>query len=422
MCPWFKHRILFAVVPALLVWAATSAAAAEALSLDEALNLAQTNNAGLLIAKQNLKSARLSFAEACAQISVSGSYDRSRSILPPNDWQEGMYVGLGYGNLLSARYSWGEGDDSWSLSVNPFSLSEVLTILRARVDLQASEVEYRSRLEELKYEVTRAYYGALQNDAMLAQAELALQAANRAYEDGKAKEQAGLLARADVLRLQTAVYQQRAAVMQLRANAQLARTTLAGLLGVEAGKLPALAAPQAVQAKQYDQDTITRTALENRGEIALAEARVGLARFGVFAAGVAPLRGVSLQWVPDQSITARITIPIGSTVAGVGTAGAALESAKLAARIQRETISTEAMQAYLSYITAVERLEVMRLAMESAKEVARVTALRYDAGLATVAEKLDSDVMAQDAEQKYLQAQYDVLLAEAQIRKVTAGK
>lgn len=416
-----KRAAAWAVAFAFVVFAAMPAVAAEPLSLSDALKQAEANNPGLQVAKQNLKSARASLEQAYLQLSIRGSYDNGRAVLPPYDWVKTTSVGANYGQLFSVDYLWTSSGDEWAVNFNPFSLSELLTILRARVDYQDSEVKYRSQLEELRYNVTNAYCGVLQSDALQALAERSLSAVNRAYEDGMAKEKAGLMARADLMRLQTALYQQRAALMQSRANSQLARATLAGLLGVQMSSISTLSAPPEAQDEQFDQDAITRAALQNRGEVALADARVGLAKFGVVVARVSPLKGVSVQWVPDQKISVGVSIPIGSTLGGIQSADATLESVKLAAKIQRDSITLEAMKAYLAVITARGQLEFMRLAMESAQEVARVTALRYDAGLATVAEKLDADVSAQQAEQQYVQAQYNLLLAEAQVQKATWG-
>lgn len=415
-----KRAAVWVAALALLVFTAMPAVAAESLSLSDALKQAEANNPGLLIAKQNLKSARASLDQALLQFSVTGSYGYGY-VEPLDSWEDSQEVRLSYGGFISARYQRNYKDETWSFDLNPFSLSEYITIRRALIGYQDSEVKYRSQLEDLKYNVANAYYTVLQNDALLALAERSLEVANRAFDDGKAKEQAGLMARADLLRLQTSVYQQRANVVVCRANAQLARTSLANLLGTRPDQIGALTEPAALQTVQYQQDAVMKAALTNRGEIAVADAQVGLARLGLTAARLTPLQGFSVQWTPNQSYGASLTIPLGGTLGNNLSAEASLESAKLSAQMTRDNISAQAMQVYLTYATAVERVEVMRLAMESAREVARVMGLRYDAGLGTVAEKLDAEVTAQTAEQNYVQAQYTVLLAEAGIQRVTWG-
>lgn len=427
-----KRVAAWLVALAFLVFAAMPAVAAESLSLSDALKQAEANNPGLQMAKQNLKSAQASLDEAYMQIAISGGYnyalykelDTSLPPVPPtyiDVWDDTMTLGVNYGRFFSADYQWGYRGEQWSFSLSPFSLTEYITIRKAQIGYKDSEVKYRSQLEDLKYNVANAYYTVLQNDALLALADRSLEVATRAFNDGKAKEQAGLMARADLLRLQTSVYQQRANVVQGRANVQLARASLANLLGTRLDQIGELAAPAALQAVQYEQDAVIKAALTKRGEIPVADAQINLAQLALTAARLTPLQGLSVQWVPDKSVSASLTIPLGGTVGNNLSAEAALESARLSAKMTRDNISTLALQAYLTYSTACERLEVMRLAMDSAREVARVMGLRYDAGLGTVAEKLDAEVTAQTAEQNYVQAQYTVLLAEAGIQRVTWG-
>ncbi|MDD3926002.1 MAG: TolC family protein, partial [bacterium] len=113
-----------------------------------------------------------------------------------------------------------------------------------------------------------------------------------------------------------------------------------------------------------------------------------------------------------------VTMPIysgGTARARIGQAQAVLEQRKADIELRRQSLVLAVHSAMLATQDAANRLQVTRKSIEQAGEALRVAQEKYNAGLGSSTEVIDTQVALVQAETNYANALYDGKIAVAQL-------
>ncbi len=157
----------------------------------------------------------------------------------------------------------------------------------------------------------------------------------------------------------------------------------------------------------------------------IAEERVKIAEGKrlpyIFAAGEYVAKaGHQTSFKENWNYGVRFSIPLfdgGLIRSEINKEKAGLEKVKEEERALKLLINREVKDAHLQIANARERMEVTAKAIESAKENARVEALKYDTGAGTSTDVIDAQTALLRAETDYYQAIFDKETAFAYLKK-----
>jgi outer membrane protein TolC len=174
-------------------------------------------------------------------------------------------------------------------------------------------------------------------------------------------------------------------------------------------------------------------ALANRPELFQAEAGIEAAKASVKVAksGYMPQVAASASndwssanWPGDDGENWGVGISVsmnvfdsGVTAAKVRAAEANLYKAEETYRQTKDSVQLDVRNSYLSLREAEKRIATSKVAVESAQEDYRISQLRYQAGVGTNIDVMDSQVALTQAQNNYVQALYDYNTSSASLAK-----
>lgn len=293
---------------------------------------------------------------------------------------------------------------------------------------EAAQAMARWTSSSVGLDVTRAWFGTI----LATERVLTLEAASRAARDhvraAEALQTAGLVTRSDVLLASVRAGEIESDLAGATADAALARSALAVLLGSPADTafvLPAsLPAPELVRAlaalpvaagTRADVDA-ARLGREAAGADRLRARSLLLPRLNGFArydwhsssslAGGRPMwtAGVMAVWSPFSG---------GSELAESRVASGRLVAAQAAAEAAEAGAVLQVSRLHADLSVALQRLTIAELALTQSTEAHRLVARRYENGLATLVELLGAAATETQTRTRHSAARYDVIVAAA---------
>jgi outer membrane protein len=306
--------------------------------------------------------------------------------------------------------------------------------------------DVRAAAADVVLETSSAYWSlatALASEAVLAEA---LEAYDAHLADARNRERLGLAARNEVLAVQVERDRAELAALRARNAADVARASLARLLGLASGA--ALEPAQALRSEaapptELDVEALAARALAQRPERAALAARVEAAEARVRAERGARLPQAALTAGYDYANPNRRILPPeprfddswdvnlnvswtvfdgGRASAAVGRARARRDAARSALTDLDRRLRLEVTQRALEVGTARAAAVVAARSVESARENLRVAGERYRAGVLGSSERIDAEVALLRAGLEVADADARVRLAEAALeRAVGAG-
>ncbi len=433
-----------------LVFALTSPALAQApraLTLEDALRLAETHSESLVIADAGTARARADLkrtnSQRYPQISFAGGYDRTLA-----SEFSGIFDGGGAsGDADFSDLPFGQAN------AYRFSLTGSQLLYSAgRVGKQRDQADLGIRGAELtvaatralvQLDVTQAFYDVALTDRLASIAQSGYDQADAAYQQTRLSYDAGRMPEFEVLRAQVQRDNQRPIVIRARAHHQRALLRLRQLLDLPADTpltlvvdLDAadLAAPaafaEALVAAERQVDLASRTSL------AQAELAVRLRQLGIEIVQSAKRPTVSFVSTysatnypstvyPDfgrirnnWTVGAQITMPVFA-----GFRIPAEEAAAKADLTEAEARLKQARElAGLQRATALQEMESARAAWEAtggtitqARRAYEIAELRFREGISTQLELSDSRLAWQSAQANRAQAARDLQLARVRV-------
>ncbi len=379
-------------------------------TLAQAVALAQERSPQVRAAREALRAAQaqLLAARAALQPSVGVSVAGG---LGPSGGSAQVNLGVSYllydGGLRQAQLR--------QLEARVQSARENLAAVQAQVALSA----------------VQAYLNVVLADQVVVLREQVLVQARTLLAGAQARVRAGTAPQADVVSAQAQLASAEVALLEAQANAQTSRAQLASLLGLDPAAPITVVVPPAPPAFALTEQEVRERALQRpevrkaQADVLAAEAALVVAqlqggitvsldgRYGLLTVGT-PTGGGT--W----SIGASVSIPIydgGQRSAQVEAARANLEAARATLEQARLEAQREAVQAWLSWQSALAREAAARRAQEAAQEALRVAEGRYAAGVGSILEVAQARTQLASVQESLAQASAAWWTALAALRR-----
>jgi len=300
----------------------------------------------------------------------------------------------------------------------------------ASASMYATMEDMRRTRQDIAFSVARAYYNALRAEAILAarteavaQMEQHLSIAHEKFDVGKA-------ARLDVLRAEVQLADVTQAKLLAASQLDIARLELANAMGVDPESYQAFPVRDNIPAASVsDANAYIDEALKVHPDYLKSALLVRAAESSVRSAkgesgpelgliGSYNREGRDIPDIGNWNIGFAVTMPIytgGITRAKVGQAKAVVEQSKANGDLAKQNITLAVRSAVLSTQDAANRLQATSKTIEQASEALRVAQEKYNAGLGSSTEVIDTQVALVQAETNYANSLYDGKIAVAQL-------
>lgn len=431
-----------------------------AMSLEEALTLAEEKSEQLAIARSGVSRAGAEQARARSerlpQLSLSASYDRTLAsefeglfdTAPTTDGGDGD-GGPDLGELPFGR------KNIWRVNLqfsqNLFNAGRIAAQLRAALaGAESADIGLASARAQLALDVVRAYYDAVLADRLVAIAQSAYQQAEAAYQQTRLQREAGTQPEFELLRAQVSRDNQRPAVIRRQSDRQLAQLRLKQLLELPAGESlslttgldePGLPPParfaSAVAASQRERASppASQPAVA-RAPIRQAERLVAVRGAAVEIARAQRLPSLSLtssygrvnypgNFFPEVTdfrtnwtVGALLQVPLftgGRLQAEQAIARADAEEAQARLQQSRELAELDTQAALEELASSQASWEASSGTIQQATRAYEIAELRYRQGISTQLELTDARFLLEQAEANRAIAARDVQVARARV-------
>ncbi len=400
----------------------------EPITLEQAIELAQRNNQDFQASRLTLERTRAALREALAAEYPTATLqtDLTRTESASQELQERAQADSGLSNLLGD-----DDDDTITTSLNAtLELNyDLYTGGRRSASIRAAEEQIRFQqleveriAEELRLNVSRAYYDLQQADAQVEIAQAAVRDAARSLRDAQLLEQAGLGTRFDVLQAQVSLANADQDLTSAISQQRIARRQIAQLLSLPQSLEISAADPIEVAGEwdlSLEQSIVL--AFKNRAELEqqLAQRNISEQQRQIALAAIRPQASLFANYnileVIDDDFGSADGFTLGARLqwnffdGGAARARAEqeernIEIAETNFASQRNQVRFEVEQAFFDLNAFEENIQTASFALEQAQESLRLARLRFQAGVG-----IQSDVISQQAE-----------LTRARINRLTA--
>jgi len=307
-------------------------------------------------------------------------------------------------------------------------------VAQAQENFRAAESVVTLTAQDITLAVRQAYYTLLAAQRLQGVAEERLRQAEAHRQQAQANYEAGVVARADVLKAEVEVAEARLGAIKAENGVQLAKAELTNAMGVDAEVTLEVMDDFAFVKADKDLQTALAAAFRQRPELQQNTASTRAARLGVRAAATGTKPEVSLKgdwglkdtgFLPGEvgwTVGVAVNLPLfdgNATRSQVAKTKAEVEKLQAQESRLRQNIALEVRQACLELREAEERIIVAATQVASARESLRVTEGRYREGVASMVELLDAQTAMTAAQTNEVQALYDHKIAQAKLAKAT---
>jgi outer membrane protein TolC len=435
-----------ALVATAMVW--SGGAAAQTLSVEEAVRLALERNVGIVGAEAGLDEARGAQYSALAGVLPSVSLNASRS----GFWEERQTGAQVFGTQIFATPE----NDFESYSTTPtlnaswqvLNLASLTGLSAARTGVRAALDRRQARRNDVSYETRQEFYDVVRAVLTADVNARALSLARDEERRVRALFEVGSVSRSDLLQAQVRTAQSELDSLISRNAVLSRRLTLADQLGMAEGEMGAVDTSLTATVQTFDPAQVTEEATRSRPDLSAAEAEYKAAKASLRAASFRRLPYLSLSGgatfnprssskttilALDSTFAAsnesdreyRASIALNwnifdgfATDAGIATARAREMRAQSAYEQQRRNLEGEVRQVLLAYREATEGHQVASRALESAEESHKLIQQKYNVGSATILELINAQVQLQRAANDEVAARAAIKVAEAAVARV----
>lgn len=416
-----SRQVLITAIVLGLMSAQTAFAAAVEINLDKAIEMALQTNPTVKISEAESSAAKAQKDEAKASRWLSidythktargGYYDSADGAAPHNTHSNGFdaSIPLYTGGKLSG------------------------TIEQAVQNYKSSEYGVDESYQAVKLSATNGYYSVLEAIDTVKLSKESVERLSAHLQNVQAQYDVGVVARVDVLRSQVELADAEQTLIKAQNAYDLAVADLNNIIGLPHGT--ELKVTESLQYNKYDNpmENCINFALANRPELFQAEAGIEAAKASVKVAksGYMPQVAASASndwssanWPGDDGENWGVGISVsmnvfdsGVTAAKVRAAEANLYKAEETYRQTKDSVQLDVRNSYLSLREAEKRIATSKVAVESAQEDYRISQLRYQAGVGTNIDVMDSQVALTQAQNNYVKALYDYNTSSASLAK-----
>lgn len=371
------------------------------ITLEQAIQLARQNNQSLREARLNLNQAEQRLQEALAAefptVDLQTNLERSTNATSE----------IGADNAGTNEGPTTDVNANLQLSYSLYTGgARPAEIRRAESQIRAQELAVEQAAEQLRFDVTDAYYAVQQADSQVEIARAAVSDAEQSLRDAELLEEAGLGTRFDVLQAEVQLANEEQNLTRAVSQRRIRRRELVEVLGL-GQQIEVTAATPPEVAGTWDlslEESIVR-AYQNRSELQqqLEQRNIGEENKTIALAQLRP----RINLFTTYNVTNIIDDGLGNTGTGVGD-GLAIQAqlqwtlydggqAKAAARQAEEDIAIaenrfsqvrnqirrEVEQAFYNLEANEQNIDTARIAVEQAEESLRLARLRFQAGVGT---------------------------------------
>jgi outer membrane protein len=307
---------------------------------------------------------------------------------------------------------------------------------QSRLGVRQAQAQQDYAAQHLRFEVIRAYYGVLVQEANKEVADESVRSAEAELKRMKDRFQTGAVVESDLLAMQVQLADFRQRQIQAGGDVAVAGAALCSAMGIPIGS-PVRLAPAAMERSftVADQGQLMEAALNGRPELRNARMDVAVKHQGARAA-----KG---QYLPQLNLFASV----GNSAENLGTSGSdyafganlsfnlfdggryprlrQAQAAENMAHAQQEhladQVQLEVVQVRERFLAAQERLTVASESVRQADEALRMVHDRYNGGLTTITEVLRSQTAQLQAKTSLLGARYDYFVGYANVLLATGA-
>ncbi len=299
-------------------------------------------------------------------------------------------------------------------------------VSQAQAGLAAAEAGERQNRASVIADVSKAYYDLASAESMQDVANRAVALAQSAERNAERFLKQGQIPRADLLRAQAEVANERVKALQAQNAVHLLQVALDNVLGMPHDLIYRPTDPIDAPAPSFKLATLLASATQSRGDLAAARAAVVAAEDAVSAAkaGYAPhVSAMIADGNTQPAVTAgfhnQFTIGLnavwslfdnGYTAGAVAQARSGVALAQNGLEQLEDGIDLQVRQAFLNVNDANERVAAASSYVKLADENLRLASVRYRGGVGTALE-------LQDAEVRDRAAHEELVLAQTALRK-----
>jgi OMF family outer membrane factor len=314
------------------------------------------------------------------------------------------------------------------------------TIKQAEERLKFSELAVERQSEEIRLNVATEYYNLQQADERVRIAQSAVENSQASLRDAQALERAGVGTRFDVLQSQVNLANSQQELTNARSQQEIARRILATRLSVpQSINLSAADPVQLAGLWNRDLETSIVLAFQNRPElqqqlaqrnISEQQQREALASLGPQVRFIASYNlldqfddGVSLT--DGYSVGVRASLNLydgGAAKASAAQAKTNVAIAETQFSEQRNQIRFQVEQAFSTQRASLENVQTANAALEQAREALRLARLRFQAGVGTQTDVINSENDLTRAEGNRITAILDYNRALAQLQRAVTSR
>ena len=404
----------------LLLLQTTALAAPLSLSLQDSVRLALQNNPAIKIAVADQEKSEWAINEAqggkLPTLSLGSSYNlkQAGSASNGNDLNNSLRLGW---QLYSGGRVEGQIDQA----------KQHAAIASLGIDKAKAQV---------KLDAMTAYFTVLQTGNLVEVNRQTVANLDEHLNSIQAKYDAGVVAKADVLRSEVELANARQNLIKAENNYDLAKNSLLNTMMLDASA--DLALTETLQYAPYEKtlDDCLVLAEKNRPDFAQADATVTMAATGIDLAKSGRLPSVSLSasngwsegvlpasdnWSVGVSASWNL-FDAGVTGAKVKQADTSLTKAQEQARQTKTGGLLEVRQNYLSMAEAQKRLDTNAVAVSKAEEDLYIAKEKYNAGVGTNLDVIDAQLALTQAKTNRIQSLYDYNVNVAKLDKAIGVK
>ena len=405
-------KVLVAIVICFNLGASSAMAAPLEISLDEAVQMALKNNPSGKIAVFDYEAAKgaLTAARSYRWPTASVSHTDKTSMTSVSSTNVFTY----------ADYYSNAGTVSWVLwAGNKYQAK----ISQAKFAVDSTKWGIVETRQQLKYDATNAYFSLMAARDLLKLSQDSVDRLEKHLKDVQLQFEVGTVAKVDVLRSEVELANAKQDLIKAQNTFDLAMATLNNVLG-----LPLTTDLKPKGDLTYSKYDITLNAciefgMKNRPDIFQAQDNMKSAEEGVTVARAGYYPTVTAtyttgyndtKFIGDKNYNWSAYLTTSWTILDSGlTAGTlrqAAENYKKAVEQYRQTVDStqlDIQSSFLSMREAEKRIDTSAVAVNQAEENFRIAEIRYQAGVGTNLDVLDSQSALNQAKTNFLKAMYD---------------
>lgn len=372
------------------------------ISLSQALELAKRNNNDLQVSVLQLERSKSVLREAQAaflpSVDLNANVENSRTVSDTLRVKRQQDAGLSVDDASSTTAFTGTGQIRYDLYTSGRRNG---AIKEAQERIRKQELDVERQSEQIRLDVSKAYYDLQQADENVRISQSAVNNAQASLKDAVALERAGVGTRFDVLRSQVNLANSQQDLTSAFSQQQIARRKLAPLLNLP--QSVSITASDPVKLAGLWQQPLEQSivlAYQNRPELqqTLADRNISEAQRKQALASLGPQVSLLGQYnLFDQfddgtsvvdGYSVRLQASLNLYDGGAAKARAAQSKTDIAINEnrfseQRNQIRFQVEQAYSTQASNLENVQTSNVALEQAKESLRLARLRFQAGVGT---------------------------------------